>query len=663
MIKLLFVDDDKYLLEIAQIFLENAGDYSVETALSAKIALNKLKSGTYDAVVSDYQMPEMNGIRFLEVLRPDYPTLPFIIFTGKGREEIVIEAFEKGADFYVQKGGEPRSQFAELTRKIDSAVGQRRAECRASVINRLYTVLSETNKAIVHIRDNEQLLAEVCRIIVDKGGFSRAWIGVPDKACQLVRPIVVYGNPGGFQDMDTRSPGFLPMDIPFITAPGRHEKFWICNDIGSDPRAESWSEAALRRGERSMAVFAFELNPKLELTLNVEARDTGFFDEPIIALLEEITGDLTFALKSIEDENERRFAEETMRLNYDLLKKSEAAHRLSEEKFRNLFDAMSEGVALHEMIFDDRGRPVDYIIEEVNPAFERETGIPLDKARGARARVLYKTDPAPYIDIYARVAETGSPESFSVFFAPMDRHFFVHCFSPRKGWFATIFSNINEKQNSEYTMRTLIRQMRLAITASRFDIMNRMSGMDLAIAELRAISKNPDEQALIDSIETGVKDVREKLVTNPANQSTLNRPEWHDVRRILARPHASHTSGLTIDLPFVEIFTDPLFGKVLTNLVENFPYRGEKSARIGVRGSETPDGFQFLWEESEKMTPEGNGKTCPIVADAENSRLALSLIGEILSVTGITIHQMHGPEKLLRFEILVPKGAYRIKDG
>src|SRR5271169_29746 len=124
MIKLLFVDDDKYLLEIAQIFLENAGDYSVETALSAKIALNKLKSGTYDAVVSDYQMPEMNGIRFLEVLKPDYPTLPFIIFTGKGREEVVIEAFEKGADFYVQKGGEPRSQFAELTRKIDSAVGQ-----------------------------------------------------------------------------------------------------------------------------------------------------------------------------------------------------------------------------------------------------------------------------------------------------------------------------------------------------------------------------------------------------------------------------------------------------------------------------------------------------------------------------------------------------------
>jgi len=453
MINLLFVDDDKYLLEIAKIFLENTGDYTVETALSAKTALDKLKSEPFDAVVSDYQMPEINGLRFLEMLRQDHPNLPFIIFTGKGREEVVIEAFEKGADSYLQKGGEPKAQFAELVRKLDHIVGRRKAESREKAVNRLYSVLSETNKAIVHIRDNERLFGEVCRIIVEKGGFCRAWIGVPDRSIQSVTPLMVYSKPDGFEDLNTFVPVARAMSIPVHAALNQPGKFWICNNIGFDPHTDAWKEEAFARGERSMAVFAFKLNSQFELALIVESQETGFFDDRIIALLKEVTGDLTFALKSIEDENERRFAEETVRTNYDRLKKSEIAHRHSEEKFRNLFDAMDEGVALHELIFDEQGRPVDYIITEVNPAFEHETGIPVYKARGARASILYKTDTAPYIETYARVAETGVPESFSVFFGPMNRHFHIHCFSPRKGWFATVFSRVNKKQDTENTIR------------------------------------------------------------------------------------------------------------------------------------------------------------------------------------------------------------------
>jgi PAS domain S-box-containing protein len=128
MISVLYVDDEKELLELGKLFLEKSGHFRVDTVTSADDALSILKSTSYDAVVSDYQMPDMDGIAFLKAIRAGFPALPFIIFTGKGREEVVIEAFDNGADFYLQKGGNPTPQFLELGHKILAAVRQRQAE-------------------------------------------------------------------------------------------------------------------------------------------------------------------------------------------------------------------------------------------------------------------------------------------------------------------------------------------------------------------------------------------------------------------------------------------------------------------------------------------------------------------------------------------------------
>ncbi|MEN6396352.1 MAG: PAS domain S-box protein, partial [Methanoregula sp.] len=128
MYHILYVDDEPGLLEVGKLFLEHCGEVIVDTVTSAPEALTLLAIKNYDGIISDYQMPDMDGIEFLKIIRASGKTIPFILFTGRGREEVVIQALNEGADFYLQKGGEPQSQFTELTNKVRYAIMRRSAE-------------------------------------------------------------------------------------------------------------------------------------------------------------------------------------------------------------------------------------------------------------------------------------------------------------------------------------------------------------------------------------------------------------------------------------------------------------------------------------------------------------------------------------------------------
>ncbi len=128
--KILMVDDERMLLEQAKIFLEKRNEeFEIEPATSAEKALKKLEEEDYDVVVSDYQMPEMDGLEFLEELREERENdIPFIMFTGKGREEVAMKALNLGADRYLQKGGDPKSQYGVLAQAIEQEAEHRSTE-------------------------------------------------------------------------------------------------------------------------------------------------------------------------------------------------------------------------------------------------------------------------------------------------------------------------------------------------------------------------------------------------------------------------------------------------------------------------------------------------------------------------------------------------------
>jgi DNA-binding NtrC family response regulator len=128
MISILYVDDEPDFLEIANLFLERTGEFTIRTCTSATEALSLLQGSTFDMVISDYQMPEMNGITFLKETRMVAGQIPFILFTGHGSEDVAIKARDNGADYYLQKRGDPVARFTELTDQIHQIIDCRRTE-------------------------------------------------------------------------------------------------------------------------------------------------------------------------------------------------------------------------------------------------------------------------------------------------------------------------------------------------------------------------------------------------------------------------------------------------------------------------------------------------------------------------------------------------------
>ncbi|PKL65089.1 MAG: hypothetical protein CVV32_05955 [Methanomicrobiales archaeon HGW-Methanomicrobiales-3] len=124
---ILYVDDEPDLLVLGKTFLEATGDFSIDTRESAPAGLDALRARSYDVIISDFQMPDMDGLAFLKAVRSEFGNLPFILFTGRGREDVVIEAINSGVDFYLQKGGDAKAQFAELAHKIRMAVEREQA--------------------------------------------------------------------------------------------------------------------------------------------------------------------------------------------------------------------------------------------------------------------------------------------------------------------------------------------------------------------------------------------------------------------------------------------------------------------------------------------------------------------------------------------------------
>ncbi len=136
-------------------------------------------------------------------------------------------------------------------------------------------------------------------------------------------------------------------------------------------------------------------------------------------------------------------------------KKIEEALKESEAKYRNLFKNMTEGFALHEIITDAKGKPCDYRFLEINPAFERLTGLSREAVIEKTVREVIPNIEAYWIETYGRVALDGSPVRVENYSVPLNRWYLVFAYRTAPGQFAAIFTDITERKRAEEEMRRL----------------------------------------------------------------------------------------------------------------------------------------------------------------------------------------------------------------
>jgi PAS domain S-box-containing protein len=430
MISVLYVDDEVDLLELGQHFLMLTGEFEVAISPSARASLASFSNGhpLPDAVVSDYQMPGMDGIAFLKAVREQFGDLPFILFTGRGREEVVIEAINNGADFYLQKGGEPKAQYAELAQKLRQAVRRRHAEQDLQQSEARYrSIVNDQTELIVRFT----LDGTITFVNDAYRSHFMPMLGLGEVVGQKIGSINQRGDfelVDGFLGSLTPENPVGEMERSSTTVDGRSVRHrWIVRAlfgtdgtitefqvVGRDVTEQKVAEQDLRESEERFAAFmdhlpfsAFIKDDRLA-TLYVNQQTVRTFGDGgrtgppspyrFPAMVEERVREECLAVldtgyhKTVEplriaDGDERTFETHTFRIDrddqsplvggfaIDVTEQREAALALaeSESRLRSFIEATWEVVSL----IDEDGTVLEW-----NPAAERASGVGRAEALG-----------------------------------------------------------------------------------------------------------------------------------------------------------------------------------------------------------------------------------------------------------------------------------------
>jgi len=676
MYSVLYVDDEPALLDIGRIYLEKSGHFHVDVAESVDEAITKLNARPYDAIVSDYQMADTDGIQFLRIIREQYRDIPFILFTGRGREEVVIEALNSGADFYLQKGGEPKSQFTELDYKIRTAIDRRR------VHNEL--------------KDSRKQLADVINFLpdatyaIDMKGHVIVWnrmmeelTGIPPAAVlgkgNIPSTLPLYGNHGhALADCIVRAEEEPEKAYPDLRRSGdrlivetyspsrRDEKggyFWLTASplYDSGGRVVGAIESVRDITQRK------ETEKKLRRAhdeLNATYEHLAATEEELRQNYEELAKSQTELHAAYE---QLAATEEELRQNYEELAKSQEDLIRSEERYRNVVEDQTEFICRFTL---------DGKLTFVNEAYCQYFGldrqicigrhhpvvVPAEDAQQIKEALKKVTRENPVVTIDNRIIMPSGEIRWQRW---SDRAIFDD--NGRIIEIQSVGRDITESKRIKQALHESNRKLNLLSNITRHDILNQLTVLLGALGLLELEIVNPEQRRFISKAIQSSEIIRSQIsFTQQYQDIGVHKPRWQNL-------HAAVTTVCMDDgycivdiddsLLSCEVYADPLLRTVFANLFENAEMHGGKMTLIRVMGQETPDGYTIVIEDDGDGIPNRDKQRIFQKGVGKHTGLGLFLVQEALGITGLTICEVGEYGRGARFEILVPRGAFRITEA
>jgi PAS domain S-box-containing protein len=371
-VRVLHVEDDPAFADLVSTFLEREDErLTVETVLGPDAALDRLATGDYDCVVSDYDMPGRDGLALLSAVRGDHPDLPFILFTGKGSEEVASEAISAGVTDYLQKGG-GTDQYAILVNRIVNVVEAARAQRRAARYERVNTLIRAVARRLVEADTVADIERSVCEVLSSSEPYRFAWIGKPAPETGELVPSASAGAAAAYLDEVTITVDDASGDSTPCGRAARTCTMQFLQDIPSSETPDAYRVAAETHAFASVIALPLVRDEDLFGVLAIYADQRDAFDERERAVLTELADTTAAAIAAVE--TRQRLAERERELAW---------------KTRAM-DRAPVGISI-----SDPSQPDNPLIY-VNEQFEELTGYDAADVCGRNCRFLQgeATDPA-----------------------------------------------------------------------------------------------------------------------------------------------------------------------------------------------------------------------------------------------------------------------------
>ena len=264
---------------------------------------------------------QLIGLEAVAIVYPEDRALSRERIARQNRGEVVPRIEQRyiradGSIVYVEVTSAPfvyrgRTAIQVFARDVSARIA---ADRRIARLTDLYAALSRTSQAITRLRDQDALLNECCRIAVEHGGLGMTWAVRADYERKTTALVAASGPNAAYADEVSISLDRSRPDLhgPIATAI-LENRGYICNDIATDPKMGPWRALAQRYGLRAAAAFPLRCGAKVWGAIIHHAVEPDFFEPDLVALLERMAEEISFALDSLESESRRTEAEEALR--------------------------------------------------------------------------------------------------------------------------------------------------------------------------------------------------------------------------------------------------------------------------------------------------------------------------------------------------------------